>query len=154
MLILAFLSGRTEHRLLLGSCLFKYGLFIIQDIAQKWQEVRGLVPKRDTTLQQEMIRQQNNERLRRQFAQKANVVGQWIERHLDAVASVGIQKGSLEVRVEPTVNRTQVRMHRDHKNPKMQLLVLCQTFGPEKFNFSHSEQKNCKAVTRKSTKYR
>ena len=45
---------------------------------------------------QEMMRQQNNERLRRQFAQKANVVGQWIERHLDMVASVGIQKGSLE----------------------------------------------------------
>ena len=43
-----------------------------------------------------MIRQQNNERLRRQFAQKANLVGQWIERHLDSVASVGVQKGSLE----------------------------------------------------------
>jgi actinin alpha len=67
-----------------------------QDLAHKWQEVKSLVPQRDTTLQQEMIRQQNNERLRRQFAQKANMVGQWIERHLDAVASVGIQKGSLE----------------------------------------------------------
>ena len=40
-----------------------------------------------------MIRQQNNERLRRQFAQKANHVGQWVERHLDMVASVGVQKG-------------------------------------------------------------
>lgn len=60
--------------------------------------MRQLVPKRDATLQQEMMRQQNNERLRRQFAQKANLVGQWIERHLDAVASVGVQKGSLEVR--------------------------------------------------------
>ncbi len=77
---------------------------MFQDIAQKWQEVRGLVPKRDTTLQQEMIRQQNNERLRRQFAQKANVVGQWIERHLDAVASVGVQKGSLEVITEQGVH--------------------------------------------------
>ena len=43
-----------------------------------------------------MIRQQNNERLRRQFAAKANMVGQWIERHLDVTASVGIQKGKLE----------------------------------------------------------
>ncbi|ELU16302.1 hypothetical protein CAPTEDRAFT_101963 [Capitella teleta] len=67
-----------------------------QDIANKWAEVRQLVPQRDQTLQAEMIRQQNNERLRRQFAQKANVVGQWIERHLDMVASVGVQKGSLE----------------------------------------------------------
>lgn len=43
-----------------------------------------------------MAHQQNNERLRRQFAQKANLVGQWVERHLDAVASIGVQKGSLE----------------------------------------------------------
>jgi len=67
-----------------------------QDIASKWTEVRQLVPDRDTTLQTEMIRQQNNERLRRQFASKANMVGQWIERHLDITASVGVQKGSLE----------------------------------------------------------
>jgi len=67
-----------------------------QDIGTKWAEVKQLVPDRDTTLQTEMIRQQNNERLRRQFAQKANMVGQWVERHLDMVASVGVQKGSLE----------------------------------------------------------
>ena len=36
------------------------------------------------------MRQQNNERLRRQFAAKANVVGQWIENQLDAVASIGV----------------------------------------------------------------
>ena len=54
------------------------------------------MPQRDATLQQEMVRQQNNERLRRQFAAKANGVGQWIERHLDMVASVGIKGGSLE----------------------------------------------------------
>lgn len=42
------------------------------------------------------MKQQNNERLRHQFAQKANVVGPWVEKHLDAVASVGVQKGSLE----------------------------------------------------------
>lgn len=68
-----------------------------QDISNKWSEVRDLVPRRDQTLQQEMMRQQNNERLRRQFAVKANVVGQWIESQLDAVASIGVQmKGSLE----------------------------------------------------------
>lgn len=68
-----------------------------QDITNKWAEVRDLVPRRDQTLQQEMMRQQNNERLRRQFAAKANVVGQWIEAQLDAVASIGVQmRGSLE----------------------------------------------------------
>lgn len=73
-----------------------YTTLSAQDLARKWGEVKTLVPQRDSTLQQEMLRQQNNERLRRQFAQKANVVGQWVERHLDMVASVGVQKGSLE----------------------------------------------------------
>lgn len=83
----------------------QYGITVIenpyttlspQDIANKWRDVQALVPQRDATLQQEMIRQQNNERLRRQFAAKANAVGQWIERHLDMVATVGAKQGSLE----------------------------------------------------------
>ncbi|KAL3873104.1 hypothetical protein ACJMK2_036261 [Sinanodonta woodiana] len=68
-----------------------------QDLAHKWSDVKQMVPMRDKVLQDEMIKQQNNERLRRQFAAKANVVGPWIENQLDAVASIGIQmKGSLE----------------------------------------------------------
>lgn len=69
----------------------------LQDIANKWADVKHLVPKRDGTLQNEMMKQQNNMRLRKQFAAKANVVGPWIENQLDAVASMGIQtKSSLE----------------------------------------------------------
>ncbi|ESO93528.1 hypothetical protein LOTGIDRAFT_189716 [Lottia gigantea] len=68
-----------------------------QDIANKWREVQELVPKRDQTLQQEMMRQQKNETLRRQFANKANSVGEWIEKRLDFVAAIGVHmKGSLE----------------------------------------------------------
>lgn len=68
-----------------------------QDIANKWQEVRQLVPARDGQLQNEMAKQQRNERLRREFAAKANVVGKWIETQLDAVAGITIQmRGSLE----------------------------------------------------------
>lgn len=38
-----------------------------------------------------------NERLRRKFAEKANVVGPWIERQMDAVAALGMgMQGSLE----------------------------------------------------------
>lgn len=32
----------------------------------------------------------DNELLRRQFAEKANVVGPWIERQLDAVTAIGL----------------------------------------------------------------
>jgi len=67
-----------------------------QELTQKWREVRELVPKRDAILQAEMVRQQNNERLREQFAAKANSVGQWLEARIDQVASLGLQKGTLE----------------------------------------------------------
>lgn len=68
-----------------------------QDIANKWGDVQKLVPQRDGVLSEEMAKQQRNERLRREFAQKANVVGPWVENQLDAVASITIQmKGSLE----------------------------------------------------------
>jgi actinin alpha len=76
-----------------------YSYITGQDLANKWHEVKGLVPDRDTTLRNELMRQQNNERLRRAFAQKANVVGQWIERHLDAVATASMQRGKLEENV-------------------------------------------------------
>ncbi len=47
---------------------------IFQDIKSKWGEVKTLVPQRDQTLQDELRKQQNNEALRRQFADKANQV--------------------------------------------------------------------------------
>lgn len=55
------------------------------------------MPNRDNALHQEMAKQQEHERLRRQFAAKANQLGPWIEKQLDAVASIGVQmRGSLE----------------------------------------------------------
>jgi len=66
-------------------------------LTKKWSEVRQLVPQRDGTLQAEFRKQQNNEMLRRQFAEKANQVGPWIERQLDAVTAIGMGlQGSLE----------------------------------------------------------
>jgi actinin alpha len=74
-----------------------YTSLLPTDIQNKWVEVRQLVPKRDGVLQNELQRQRRNEDLRRKFADKANGVGPWIERHLDAVAAVGMGvHGSLE----------------------------------------------------------
>ena len=52
--------------------------------------MKTLVPQRDQTLSDELRKQQNNEQLRRQFAEKANQVGPWIERQMDAVAAIGL----------------------------------------------------------------
>ncbi|KAK6029593.1 hypothetical protein OSTOST_04295, partial [Ostertagia ostertagi] len=53
------------------------------DIRRKWGEVQQAVPRRDGQLQSELRRQQNNERLRSVFADKANQVGPWLERELE-----------------------------------------------------------------------
>ena len=67
-------------------------------LTQKWSDVRqSLVPQRDQTLQNEMRRQQSNEALRRQFAEKANQVGPWMEQQMAAVAAIGMGgTGALE----------------------------------------------------------
>lgn len=68
-----------------------------QDLTRKWSDVRQLVPQRDQTLANELRKQQNNEMLRRQFAEKGNTVGPWIERQMDAVTAIGMGlQGSLE----------------------------------------------------------
>ena len=56
------------------------------------------MPQRDQTLEDELRKQQNNEALRRQFADKSNQVGPWIERQMDAVAAIGM---GMQVCVEP-----------------------------------------------------
>uniref|UniRef100_G3U448 Actinin alpha 3 n=1 Tax=Loxodonta africana TaxID=9785 RepID=G3U448_LOXAF len=68
-----------------------------QDINNKWDTVRKLVPSRDQTLQEELARQQMNERLRRQFAAQANAVGPWIQGKVEEVGRLAAgMVGSLE----------------------------------------------------------
>ncbi|CAK1582696.1 unnamed protein product [Parnassius mnemosyne] len=74
-----------------------YTTLTAHELMGKWSEVRQLVPQRDGTLAAELRKQQNNETLRRQFAEKANAVGPWIERQMDAVTAIGMGlQGSLE----------------------------------------------------------
>uniref|UniRef100_A0A0A9Z5M8 Alpha-actinin, sarcomeric n=1 Tax=Lygus hesperus TaxID=30085 RepID=A0A0A9Z5M8_LYGHE len=74
-----------------------YTTLTANDLTVKWNDVRQLVPQRDSTLQAELRKQQSNEMLRRQFAEKANQVGPWIERQMDAVTAIGMGlQGSLE----------------------------------------------------------
>lgn len=45
------------------------------------------MPQRDQALIEEHARQQNNERLRRQFANQANVIGPWIQTKMEVSVS-------------------------------------------------------------------
>uniref|UniRef100_A0A6M2DCX7 Alpha-actinin, sarcomeric n=1 Tax=Xenopsylla cheopis TaxID=163159 RepID=A0A6M2DCX7_XENCH len=74
-----------------------YTALTAHELTKKWTDVRQLVPRRDETLAAELRKQQNNEMLRRQFAEKANAVGPWIEKQMDAVTAIGMGlMGSLE----------------------------------------------------------
>jgi actinin alpha len=78
-----------------------YTNLTITSISNKWTEVKQLVPQRDQVLQAELVKQQNNERLRQAFAAKANTVGPWIERQSDAIASIPLQmQGTLEQQLQ------------------------------------------------------
>lgn len=67
-----------------------------KELSEKWSNVEKLVPARDGTLQAEMDRQQRNDRLRKQFAKDANILGGAIENKLEFIANLGTQRGSLE----------------------------------------------------------
>uniref|UniRef100_A0A7N9AVI3 Actinin alpha 3b n=1 Tax=Mastacembelus armatus TaxID=205130 RepID=A0A7N9AVI3_9TELE len=68
-----------------------------QDITTKWDTVKHLVPLRDQMLQEEVARQQANERLRRQFAAQANIIGPWIQTKMEEISHVSVDiAGSLE----------------------------------------------------------
>ncbi|ESO04015.1 hypothetical protein HELRODRAFT_187038 [Helobdella robusta] len=67
-----------------------------QIITERWRALMQLVPERDRKLQEELTRQMHNEDLRKKFAAKANVVGQWIDQHYDYIGNVVGSKGTLE----------------------------------------------------------
>lgn len=46
-------------------------------------QVKKLVPQRDGALQEEMACQHAHERLRRQFAAQANLIGPWIQARME-----------------------------------------------------------------------
>ena len=59
------------------------------------------MPERDTSLEAELQRQQQNESLREKFAQIANEVGAYIEARSSALAELSMQgKGTMEEQLE------------------------------------------------------
>ncbi|XP_049644997.1 alpha-actinin-2 isoform X1 [Suncus etruscus] len=74
-----------------------YSTVTMDELRNKWDKVKQLVPIRDQSLQEELARQHTNERLRRQFAAQANAVGPWIQNKMEEIARSSIQiTGALE----------------------------------------------------------
>ena len=67
------------------------------DLQAKWDEILLLIPQRDQKLQDETALQQNNERLRVEFANMANEIGEWIRGRTQMMADIGLSaRGTLE----------------------------------------------------------
>ncbi|XP_067392101.1 alpha-actinin-2 isoform X4 [Emydura macquarii macquarii] len=74
-----------------------YSTITMDEIRAKWDKVKQLVPVRDQSLQEELARQHSNERLRRQFAAQANVIGPWIQTKMEEIARSSVElTGPLE----------------------------------------------------------
>ncbi|XP_049320508.1 alpha-actinin-2-like isoform X1 [Astyanax mexicanus] len=63
------------------------------EISQKWEQVKRLVPQRDSSLREELSRQQLNERMRRQFAAQANSIGPWIQARMEEILHSSVDAG-------------------------------------------------------------
>merc|ERR1712136_227703 len=59
-------------------------------ICDEWDRVKELVPARDSSLQNELSKQQNHDRLRSQFAVIANELGPWIKEKTEEIAHVAM----------------------------------------------------------------
>jgi len=88
-----------------------------EELESKWNAVCELVPKRDQSLQQELTKQQNHDRLRSQFAVLANELGPWIKDKTHEISTVAMDlSGTLE-NVVNQLKEFQQRM--DAYKPKM-----------------------------------
>uniref|UniRef100_A0A4W4EWZ3 Actinin, alpha 2b n=1 Tax=Electrophorus electricus TaxID=8005 RepID=A0A4W4EWZ3_ELEEL len=72
-----------------GNLTNPYSTISPEDILSKWDKVKKLVPQRDSSLQEELARQHANERLRRQFATQANLIGPWIQTRMESLTDGG-----------------------------------------------------------------
>ncbi|XP_061083599.1 alpha-actinin-2-like isoform X1 [Conger conger] len=62
-----------------------YSTISTDQLSAKWDQVKQLVPQRDSSLQEELALQQSHERLRRQFAAQANLIGPWIQTRMEEI---------------------------------------------------------------------
>ncbi|XP_023696920.2 alpha-actinin-2b [Paramormyrops kingsleyae] len=87
----------TQSYGLRGSLTNPYSTISPEEIHAKWDKVKQLVPQRDSSLQEELSRQHSNERLRRQFASQANLIGPWIQTRMEEIGHCSVSlNGTLE----------------------------------------------------------
>ncbi|XP_071835118.1 alpha-actinin-like isoform X1 [Apostichopus japonicus] len=78
-----------------------YTALTVEDVTTQWSELTNLVPERETALKAEHGKQRAHEDMRVHFAQKANIVGPWIENKVEVIMNLFSQpQGSMEEQLE------------------------------------------------------
>ena len=91
------LNNLVQQMADLGATENPYSTLTPQDVYEKWCSVLDAVPARDATLEEELQKQQQNDQLRIQFAEKANALGAFIEEKHTALADLSMQgMGTME----------------------------------------------------------
>ncbi|XP_024280769.1 alpha-actinin-2 isoform X2 [Oncorhynchus tshawytscha] len=70
-----------------------YSTITTEELLAKWDRVKKLVPQREGSLQEELARQHASERLRRQFAVQANLIGPWIQTRMEEIGHCSLEVG-------------------------------------------------------------
>lgn len=94
------LNGLAEQLAAAGSSENQYTSHTPQSVYDKWCSVLECVPQREAALESELQRQQYNEDLRVKFAEKANMVGAYIEQKNQTIAEVAIGGQALEETIQ------------------------------------------------------
>ncbi|XP_064403007.1 alpha-actinin-1-like [Halichondria panicea] len=95
------LNGLVTTMAEMGSSENPYTALSPQAVYDKWCSVLDAVPQYEANLNVELEKQQGNEELRVAFAEKANVVGAYIEERSTALAELSMEgKGTMEEQLE------------------------------------------------------
>ncbi|XP_035684923.1 spectrin alpha chain, non-erythrocytic 1-like isoform X29 [Branchiostoma floridae] len=87
-----------------------YTWFTIEAIDDTWRNLQRIIAEREAELNKEKVRQEENDKLRRQFAQHANAFHSWLQ---ETRAAMVEETGSLEAQLEATKQKCQeIRTHR------------------------------------------
>ena len=80
--------------------------------------MKQLLPKRDPSLQSEHLKEQIRENLCRLFAEKANIVGPWIDRQISSVIAIAMERNTtLEEQLSKlSQHQMAVKLYGQHMN--------------------------------------
>uniref|UniRef100_A0A8C3IK55 Spectrin alpha chain, non-erythrocytic 1 n=1 Tax=Chrysemys picta bellii TaxID=8478 RepID=A0A8C3IK55_CHRPI len=84
-----------------------YTWFTMEALEETWRNLQKIIKERELELQKEQRRQEENDKLRQEFAQHANAFHQWIQETRYSLSCMVEESGTLESQLEATKHKHQ-----------------------------------------------